>query len=181
MADMNDLKAKVMNTIGTVADMTKDVASKTASSAKTMARIAKLSVEINGERDTIKKAYTEIGKLYYEAHKNDPEGFFTQLCDEISVAAANISEKEAEIETLKTSSNSDDDYGIEVEFEEVASDDGSAGENCGCGCDEHKSQSTADKVDSTIEKVVEKVSDAVEEVIEAVKETIEDINVKDDD
>ena len=123
MADINELKEKVIDTIGTVADITRDLAGKTADRAKSLARIAKLTVEINGEKDTIKKAYTEIGKLYYETHKNDPDGFFIQLCDEVSIATGSIADKEAEIAALKAEmSGNNDTAGIDVEFENVVAE-----------------------------------------------------------
>ena len=115
MADINDLKSKVLETLGTVADKTKDVAGKAAGKAKAYAKITKLSVEISGEKETIKKAYIEIGKIYYDMHKDDPEGIFSQLCEEITLAICSINDKENEISSLK---NSDDD-----------------GCDCGC-CDE---------------------------------------------
>lgn len=135
--DFNDIKEKVKETIDVMADTTKDVAYRAADKAKTMSRIAKLSLEINGEKDSIKKAYVEIGKLYYETHKDDPDGFFVQLCDEITMAMKSISEKEAEIADLKTKDSSDD--GIDVEFEEIITEtEEDAGEgSCGCGCEEH--------------------------------------------
>ena len=128
MADINEIKSKIIGTIGTVADATRDVAEKAAEKAKTYAKIAKLSVEINGERDAIKKAYIEIGKLYYDTHKDDPEGFFVQLCDEITVAAENIADKEAEIAMLKAESGGEDPD-VEVTFETADAED-----SCGCGC-----------------------------------------------
>ncbi|HHU21879.1 MAG TPA: hypothetical protein GXZ52_00410 [Clostridiales bacterium] len=118
--DINEVKEKVMSTIGNVADMTKDFAEKTADKAKSIARIAKLSMEINAEKDVIKKAYIEIGKLYYETHKDDPDGFFAQLCEEITQSMENISAKQAEIDSLK--SDITDDDSIEVEFEAVVSE-----------------------------------------------------------
>lgn len=129
MANFNEIKEKVMGTLGVVADATKDIANKTADKAKAAARMAKLAVEINGEKDTVKKAYLEIGKLYYELHRDDPDGFFAQLCDEVSIANASIAAKEAEIAELKASGVvADEDADIEIEFtdfEEPADD-------CGC-------------------------------------------------
>lgn len=119
MADFTEIKEKVMSALGTVADSTKELAGKAADKAKSAARIAKLSVEINGEKDSIKKAYLEIGKLYYEMNRENPDGFFAQLCDEITVANAEIAAKEAEIADLKAygiggAENAD----VEVEFTE---------------------------------------------------------------
>lgn len=121
MADFNEIKSILRGTFDTVADKTRDIAEKTSDKAKGFARIAKLSMEINGERDAIKKAYIEIGKLYYDTHKDDPDGFFSQLCEEVNVAMTSIEEKEAEIASIKKEYDAEEDF--EVEFEEVIMDD----------------------------------------------------------
>ena len=121
MADFNELKGKFLNTLGTVAGITRDYAEKAADKAKEVARIAKLNVELGAEKDTIEKAYLEIGKLYYETHKNAPDSFFVQLCDEITLANENISKILAELEELKASLSAKGDD-IDVEFTEVSCD-----------------------------------------------------------
>ena len=158
MADFDNIKAKLKATFRVVADKTvdiaektvdktKDIAAKTADKAKDTARIAKLSVEINGEKDTIKKAYLEIGKLYYEMHRDNPDGFFAQLCDEVSVANANIAAKEAEIAELKAGTAEDE---IEVEIVECEAEcccdepatDAEAECCCECACEEPAAEET---------------------------------------
>ena len=119
MADLNAFKEKAMSVIGSVADTAKDAAAKTADTAKAMTRIAKLSMDINGDRDTIKKAYAELGKLYYETYKDAPGETFAQTCEEISIAMDGIVDKEQEIANLKASLNEKDSGEIEVEFEEI--------------------------------------------------------------
>ena len=140
MSNFNEIKEKVMTTIGTVADMTKDFAAQTGEKAKSVARIAKLSVEISGEKDSIKKAYTEIGKVYYEAHsrRNDSEGQLERLCGQISSASSAIADKEAEIAAIKAEMNEKGEGPIEVEFEETVSED--SAEECDCGCEEHSGE-----------------------------------------
>ena len=123
MADFNEIKEKVMNTLEMVADSTKELAGKAADKAKSAARIAKLTMEINSEKDTIKKAYLEIGKLYYEMNRDNPEGFFAQLCDEVTVANAEIAAKEAEIAELKENGIGGAQDNVEVEITE---------DECGC-------------------------------------------------
>ncbi len=112
MKDFSDIKNAVLSSIGKAADAGKGIANKAADKAKSGARIAKLTVEIAGEKENMKKAYMEIGKLYYDTHKDDPEGFFIQLCDEVALAQKSIAEKEAEIEALKLA---DEGEGAEVD------------------------------------------------------------------
>ncbi|MEA4896042.1 MAG: hypothetical protein VB064_12410 [Oscillospiraceae bacterium] len=121
MADMNDLKGKFLNTLGTVAGKTRGYAEKAADKARDVARIAKLNMELGAEKDTIEKAYLEIGKLYYETRKNAPDGFFVQLCDEITLANDNISKILSELDDLRAGLGSKD-CDIEVEFTEVTVD-----------------------------------------------------------
>ncbi len=164
MADFNTLKNKLLAGLGNAAEQTKavaekaadktrDLAEKAADKAKSGARIAKLNVEIAGEKENMKKTYLEIGKLYYDTHKDAPEGFFIQLCEEIALAEKNIADKLAEIEELK----SDDDGSIEVEFEEIVDE-----EECECSCKEK------------VEEALETVEDMVEEVIDKVEEKFDD-------
>ncbi|NCB73438.1 MAG: hypothetical protein EOM51_01645 [Clostridia bacterium] len=122
MSDINEIKGAILNTIGTVAGKTRDFAEKAADKAKDVARIAKLNMELSSEKDTIENAYLEIGKLYYETHRNSPDGFFVQLCDEITLANDNISKILSELDDLKVGlgvRNGD----IQVEFTEVTVDD----------------------------------------------------------
>jgi len=121
MADLNELKGKFLNTLGTVAGKTRDYAEKAADKAKDVARIAKLNMELSAEKDTIEKAYLEIGKLYYETRKNSPDGFFVQLCDEITLANENIAKVLSELDELKAGLGARGGD-IEVEFTEVSVD-----------------------------------------------------------
>ena len=130
MADFNDIKNTVIGTVGTVAEKAKDIAEMAVDKAKGLSRLAKLGLELNSEKTTMEKTYTEIGRLYYETRKGNPDGFFVQLCDDISLAKENIDRINAEIANLKAGS-SENDGSIEVEFENVAEK-----ESCACGCDE---------------------------------------------
>lgn len=149
MADFKELKQKIKETVDTAADLAKDIAGKTADCAKdfagrtadrakdiaaktadttkSVARIAKLNVEIGSEKETLKKAYTELGKLYYENNHNEPGCFFAQLCDEITLALENIAAKEAEIADLKADiKGADDEADIDVEFEAIVEEEESS-------------------------------------------------------
>lgn len=137
MADLNALRDKVLSSLNTLADKTKEVAGAAADKAKDTAAVAKLNLEIASQRDRIKKAYTEIGKLYYETYKDEPNTFFVQLCTEVTLSLERISELEDAIERIK--SNPDNVCDIEVEFDSVVS------------ADEEKACSQDDFVDATAE------------------------------
>lgn len=137
--DFSELKEKVGEFATTAAEKAKELASTTAEQTKRLARIAKLNIEISTEKDNIKKSYIELGKLYYETHKDAPEGFFTQLCEEVTAAHAVIAEKEAELETLKASVSEADEPICDPDFETVVSETEAeaSGEQpaCECECD----------------------------------------------
>ena len=136
MADFNALRDKVLVSLNTVAEKTKEVASTVADKAKDTAQIAKLNMEIASERDRIKKAYLELGKLYYDTHKDDPDGFFTQLCQEVTLSLSRVSALEDEIARLKAA-----DGDVDVEFENVVSAaEDEAACSCGCGCSAEDTQ-----------------------------------------
>ena len=102
---MPDFKKKASKLAGRAAGKAKTFASFAATKTKHVSRIAKLNVDIASERDTIKRVYREIGKLYYETHREDPETYFVQLCREIDVSMESIASMEAEIVRLKTQGN----------------------------------------------------------------------------
>ena len=77
--DINEIKDKVISSVGTAVDTGKDFAGKAVDMAKAGVRIAKLNMEISTEKENLRKTYIEIGKLYYDTHKDDPDGFFIQL------------------------------------------------------------------------------------------------------
>ena len=151
MADFNELKMKIKDTVDTAAELAKDIAGKTADCAKDfagktadrakdiavktadatkgVARIAKLNVEISSEKETLKKAYAELGRLYYENHHSEPDCFFAQICDEITLSLENIAAKEAEIAALKADiKGTDDEADIDVEFEAIVEEEEASAE-----------------------------------------------------
>ena len=121
--EINEIKDKVIASVGTAVDAGKDLAGKAADMAKAGVRIAKLNMEISAEKENLRKTYIEIGKLYYDTHKDDPEGFFIQLCDEVALSEKNIADKQAEIDELKAGEVCED---VSVEFENVVADEESA-------------------------------------------------------
>lgn len=123
MADFKSIKDSLVDTLGTVAEKTKDFADIVASKAKDVSRLAKLNMELNSEKTNMEKTYAEIGKLYYETRKNNPDGFFVQLCDDISLAKENIERIQDEIASLKETNPGYEDGSIEVSFEEVSDED----------------------------------------------------------
>ena len=76
--------------------------------SKQLAEITKLSLSNAGEEDAIRKAYVEIGKLYYAERGMAPEAAYTALCEKITAAKINIEENKARIDELKAEGNVSD-------------------------------------------------------------------------
>ena len=87
-------------------DKATDLAQTGAAESKRLAEIAKLKSANLVEENTIKKAYAEIGKLYYEQMAAAPGEDFAAACEKITAAKANIEANNDRIAELK---NKDDD------------------------------------------------------------------------
>ena len=90
-----------------------DLAQTGVAQSKRLAEIAKLKTANMGEEDAIKKAYIEIGKLYYEQMAAAPGEDFAAACEKITAAKANIEANNDRIAELKTK---DDDKVEEPEI-----------------------------------------------------------------
>ena len=180
--DFSELKNKFLSAVGKTTDATRDFAGKAADSTKDFAgkaadkvkaggRIAKLNIEIAQEKDNVKKTYVEIGKLYYDTHKDDPDGFFIQLCEEVAAAEKAIADKEAEIASLKEGFSSKEEPDIDVEFEEVVAEGEAAAEDAAEGVAEEVSD-VVEEVTETVENAAEEAGETVEEILEAVEDVV---------
>ena len=78
-----------------------DLAQAGVAQSKRLAEIAKLKTANMGEEDTIKKAYLELGRLYYAERGAAPEGAYAAACGRISQAKAAIETNNARIAELK--------------------------------------------------------------------------------
>ena len=101
MAGFNDFLTKAGAFASKAADKAKDLAGTAAVKTKQLSRIAKLNMDISAQKDDMKKAYAELGKLYYEAHHDAPDEGCADLCGQIDQAAAAIAAMEEEIAQIK--------------------------------------------------------------------------------
>ena len=114
--------------------------------SKQLAEIAKLNLANSGEEDTIRKAYIEIGKLYYAERGMAPEAAYSALCEKITTAKINIEENKARIAELKEEGSIKDSdvesvvVETEVPAEETAEPAAPAESHEGCCCGEDKPQ-----------------------------------------
>ncbi len=68
--------------------------------AKELSGAAKLNLEIKAKEDFVQKQYTEIGRQYYEAHKDDASTEFEQFAS-IREALESIEQMKKELLALK--------------------------------------------------------------------------------
>ena len=78
-----------------------DLAQAGVAKSKQVAEIAKLKAANMSEEDAIKKAYIELGKLYYAERGVAPEAAYISGCEKITAAKANIEANNAKIAELK--------------------------------------------------------------------------------
>ena len=126
-----------------------DLAQTGVAQSKRLAEIAKLKTANLSEEDTIKKAYIELGKLYYAEKGSEPEGAYAAACEKITAAKAAIEANNDRIAELK-----------EKDDEDIDPDDVVAEAEC----------TVIDKVEEVAADVVEAVEEMVEEIKEAVTE-----------
>lgn len=120
MAFFDDLRDKAM-----------DLGRAGMAKSKQIAEIAKLNLANSSEEDAIKKAYIEIGKLYYAERGMAPEAAYVALCEKITASRTTIEENRTRIGELKAEDELDEetsgvDINIPPEEPEVF-----------CTCEEH--------------------------------------------
>ena len=100
-------------------DKATDLAQTGAAESKRLAEIAKLKSANLSEENAIKKAYIEIGKLYYEQMAAAPGEDFAAACEKITAAKANIEANNDRIAELKTKDDKIEDLEVVAEAEAV--------------------------------------------------------------
>ena len=140
------------NTLDALKDKATDLAQASVAETKRLAEIAKLKTANMAEEDAIKKAYVELGKLYYAEHGATPDGAYAAACEKITASRALIETNKERIEELKTPCAPEAEEEPETKAEEVIeteavvveekpAEDQPAGEECSCcGCEEEKQE-----------------------------------------
>jgi hypothetical protein len=128
---MSDYKSILKGTLNSITEKAKDLAEsgtvrevydKGASRAKSLSRIAKLTLEYNGAGEDLKKAYMEIGRLYYEENCNAPQGFFAPLFEKIKEIGNRMDVIEKELDALKAELSENGET-VDADFDTVVSKD----------------------------------------------------------
>ena len=129
------------NTFENLKDRAVDLAQAGVAQSKRLAEIAKLKAANMAEEDAIKKAYIEIGKLYYAEQGASPDGAFAAACERVTAAKAAIEANNDRSADLKQPGDPEPE--VEAEIEAVA---------------------------ETVEEAAEAVADAVEAAVEEDKQ-----------
>ena len=122
MASFEELRAKAL-----------DLAQAGAAKAKELTDIAKLNIANSAEEDTIRKAYIDLGKLYYAERGMAPEGAYVTLCEKITAAKQRLEENKAKIAEIKRAGNINDD------------DVAAYTCDCGCSCEDESVEAPAEE------------------------------------
>ncbi len=125
MADYKELFGSLVSKAKGVMDSSgvTEVYQKGASRTKAYSRIARLTLDTNSQADELRKVYTEIGRLYFEQARENPEGVFAPLFAQAARLMDELKAKEAELEELKNSLRpEDEEKDIEVEITQEIDD-----------------------------------------------------------
>ena len=117
------------DTFDSLKDRATDLAQAGVAKSKVLAEIAKLKAANMSEEDAIKKAYIELGKLYYAERGAAPEAAYVSGCERIAASKAAIEANNARIAELKTKEDEPDPaHTVVVEPEDVADADAAPAE-----------------------------------------------------
>ena len=96
--------------------------------AREVSEIGKLKVNNSAEQEAIRKAYSELGKLYYAERGSAPEAAYADICQRITDALARISYNNERIADIKTAGQLTDEEVDVSEVEAVEAEEVSEGE-----------------------------------------------------
>lgn len=122
----------------------KELADTAGARAKELTEIGKLKVNNSAEQEAIRKAYSELGKLYYAERASAPEPAYADICQRITDAMARISYNNERIADIKAAGQITDEEVEAVEAEMTAEET----ESC-CCCKSDNEEAPAEDEDKT--------------------------------
>ena len=158
------------DSLETLKGLVAEAAQAAARVTKSAASVTKSNISILSEQDKLKKAYLELGKLYY---RDFITAEYLPLCDAITEATKNIESLRGELEEAKAS------FGKPAREEApVEETDGEAVPDLNAELENlHKE---LDELEQDLSKLdgVEEKTEEVKEAVEAVFEVVEDTPVE---
>ena len=111
------IKAKELTETGI--SMAKELTETGINKAKELGEIGKLKMNNSVEQEAIRKAYSELGKLYYAERGSAPEAPYMEACQRITDAMARISYNNERIADIKAAGQLTDEEVEAAEAEPV--------------------------------------------------------------
>lgn len=142
--DFDSLKEKAKDLAQTSVAKAKELTDTAIDKSKELTEVGKLKVQNASEQEAIKKAYLELGKLYYAERGAAPEAAYAALCQQITEAKGRIEYNNERINDIKSAGKLSDedvqDAGCCCAPTEDAPVEEAPKDDCGCGCtwDENK-------------------------------------------
>lgn len=135
--DFDKIKETAKDLAQTGVARAKDLTDTAIAKGKELTEIGKLKVQNASEADAIKKAYLELGKLYFAERGSAPEPAYAELCEKISQSQAKIEYNNERIADIKAAGDLSDEEVQEVQVDidvTPGQEDAPAGDSCGCDC-----------------------------------------------
>lgn len=151
---------KFKSRAGNVADAASDVAKNAAKQTKNLASVGRIKIAITSEEDKMKKAYTELGRLFYRDFESETEADMEEYqpwIDKITDAKNQIARLNDEIVKIRTEEPDE-----ETPAEEILDETAETVEEA-VDAVEDAAEEVAEEVDDAAEEVVDKAVDAAEE------------------
>ena len=148
-----------------------EAAQAAARATKNAASLTKANINLLAEQDKQKKAYLELGKLYYRdfiTGEEPDDAEYLPICDAITEATKNIEALRGEVEETKAAFTAK----AEKETKEAPADLEAELANLNKELDElEKDLSDLGEVEEKVESVEEKVAEVADAVFEVVEDT----------
>lgn len=134
--DFDKIKEAAKDLAQTGVARAKDLTDTAIAKSKELTEIGKLKVQNASEADAIKKAYLELGKLYFAERGSAPEPAYADLCEKISQSQAKIEYNNERIADIKAAGNLSDEEveEVEVDIDVTPDQETPADDRCGCDC-----------------------------------------------
>lgn len=126
--DFDRLKERAADLVQAGVAKTRELTDAGMAKAKQLTEIGKLKVQNSSEQDAIRKAYLELGKLYYAERGSAPEAAYAELCQKVTDAKAKIEYNNERIADIKAAGNLSDEDVQDVTSDEAPAEDIPAGE-----------------------------------------------------
>ena len=84
-----------------LSDVINNTADEITDKAKEISEVSSLNSQIRNQEKTIERCYNEIGKLYYEAHKDDTSDAFLEQIERITKAKQEVQRLKKDVENVK--------------------------------------------------------------------------------